>query len=986
MEFGILGPLRVSVEGAEIRVAGAKPRALLGLLLVHANETLSADRLAEDLWEGRPPPSAATTLQTYVWQLRKVLGPDTVQTVGGGYRLVVADDTFDAARFEAGLTEASIGDTVTPASVAQVLREALGWWRGPALADFVGAAWAEPEQARLEELRLVATEHLAEARLALGEHARLVPELERLVTDHPLRERLWAQLMLALYRCGRQADALRAYGRLRTLLRDELGIDPGGELARLEEAVLLQKPELDWHAPQEPPTVPADVPPAALPSGVVTFLLTDVVGSTQLWDRHPAEMADALAMHDEIIRNAVATHDGRVLKARGEGDSTFAVFARATEALEAALAGQRSLGKQAWPPRVELSVRMAIHTGEALGRDGDYYGGAVNRAARLRALAEGGEILASRATADLVADHLPTGVSLVEVGQRELDGLRRQEHVYAVRDGDVEVVPVPGRSAVEGLDEQALATETSRPRSKATAASSRRRRRWGLAALAAVVAAAAVAAAAAAVSHSGSNSSVAASKLTGIAAPRGYVPRYVPTTCPSSIVAVTSDASCAHLVVPQDRRSPNGKQITLLVTSAPPRLAGPTVAPTIDVCGCENLGSSLARDHSELIHVAICGYADSDPELTCPEVNARQVSALTRRSTDTAELALNTDAIRQCRARLVSAGIDPSQYNYDAAAHDLLDLMFARHMAQANFVAFQGFDTEVFTVLRTAPAAVRTVTLENPPPPGSSVLSDPIGDLAGAFNRYVTLCNADPVCEQAYPHLPQSDRSLFASLDVQPPLVTTSNPNGSNLPQVRVLVDGPRSADALGDALRAPSLYPLIPQVIEAANVTTAQDTIAAAVAQGDYPPQDAAWGAEASYICSYEANLQNPQGEAIQAQTLPQFVRSDDAEWTQWCKAWDVADLSAPMSQTVVSNVPALLFRGDLSPDGNPDWIPAIASRLSNVHSVVFRTLGSDLLASGPPCLSTLRRDFLAHPSAPLDEAGCERQSPRIAFVGPTK
>jgi hypothetical protein len=312
--------------------------------------------------------------------------------------------------------------------------------------------------------------------------------------------------------------------------------------------------------------------------------------------------------------------------------------------------------------------------------------------------------------------------------------------------------------------------------------------------------------------------------------------------------------------------------------------------------------------------------------------------------------------------------------------------MFARHMPQANFVAFQGFDAEVFTVLRTAPAAVRTVTLENPPPPGNSVFSDPIGDLAGAFNRYVALCNADPVCGQAYPHLPQSDRALFASLDVGRPLVTTSNPNGSNLPQAQVLVDGPRSVDALVVALRTPSLYPLIPQVIESADVTTAENTIAAAVAQGDYPSQDGAWGADASYFCSYDANLQNPQGEAIQARTLPQFVRSNDANWTQWCKTWNVADRSVAMSQPVVSNVPALLFRGDLSPDGNPDWIPAIASRLSNVHSVVFPTLGSDLLASGPPCLSTLRREFLANPSRPLDAAACERQSPRIAFVGLTK
>ena len=259
VEFGILGPLVVASPDGVVEVRGAKRRALLALLLVHANHVVVPERLVEDLWEGAPPPSAMATLQTYVSQLRKLVGPETLRTRAGGYVLEVATADLDALRFEHALREVS-GTEHPPARwIAAQLSEALGWWRGSALADFDGTSWAQPETARLEGLRLAAFEDLAEARLALGEHAALAPELESLVARHPLRERLWAQLMVALYRSERQADALRAYGRLRRHLGEELGIEPSRELARLEEAILLQKPELDW---QPPPAAPRAEPPA----------------------------------------------------------------------------------------------------------------------------------------------------------------------------------------------------------------------------------------------------------------------------------------------------------------------------------------------------------------------------------------------------------------------------------------------------------------------------------------------------------------------------------------------------------------------------------------------------------------------------------------------------------------------------------------------------------------------------------------------------
>jgi predicted ATPase/DNA-binding SARP family transcriptional activator len=238
MEFRILGPLEVVSDDGPIDVPRAKARALLGLLLVHANRVVARDRLVEELWEGSPPVSAVATLQSYVYQLRQTLGTESLRTRGGGYVLEVKDNDLDALRFESVVGEVSRVEDASPRWVSLRLGEALAWWRGPALADFAGAAWARTEAERLEELRLGVVEDLIEARLALGEHAVLVPELESLVSEHPLRERMWAALMLALYRCDRQADALRAYQRVRTMLAEELGLEPSPELVDLERRIL----------------------------------------------------------------------------------------------------------------------------------------------------------------------------------------------------------------------------------------------------------------------------------------------------------------------------------------------------------------------------------------------------------------------------------------------------------------------------------------------------------------------------------------------------------------------------------------------------------------------------------------------------------------------------------------------------------------------------------------------------------------------------
>jgi len=269
-QFGILGPLEVSRAGRAVPLGGPRQRAVLALLLLEANRVVSMDRLAEDLWAGHPPEGWVTTLQTYVSHLRQALEPGRVRGAAGevlitqdrGYLLRVDREHLDAALFEEGFTSGrTMLDATRYPEAAQTLRKALELWRGPVLANLADYAFTRPEAARLEELRLAALEARIDADLALGRHDALTAELEQLAAEHPLRERVHAQLMLALYRCGRQADALAAYRRARALLADELGIDPGEPLERLHAAVLAHDRALDWTGTPAPPGAPAQGSP-----------------------------------------------------------------------------------------------------------------------------------------------------------------------------------------------------------------------------------------------------------------------------------------------------------------------------------------------------------------------------------------------------------------------------------------------------------------------------------------------------------------------------------------------------------------------------------------------------------------------------------------------------------------------------------------------------------------------------------------------------
>jgi DNA-binding SARP family transcriptional activator len=351
LEFRILGPLEVVEEGRSLRLGGAKQRALLAVLLLNAGRVVSVDRLLDDLWGERPPATAAHSVQVYVSALRKALGPaaDVLRRRPPGYVAEVPEGALDLGRFERlvdeGRQAAAAGD---PGRASALLAEALGLWRGAPLEDFAFEAFAQGPIARLEELRLAALEERIDADLALGRHARLVGELEPLVREHPLREGLRGLLVLALYRSGRQAEALEAYQQGRRALVEGLGIDPSPALQALERAMLTQDPSLDWQGTPAPAPRAA---PAASPAPERSILLA-------AW--RPGELDPLLAIAAPLGRSR-APHElilARLLEAEGDA-------AARSEALRAATAAvhERRLALG------EVPARTAVFTSGDPGGD-----------------------------------------------------------------------------------------------------------------------------------------------------------------------------------------------------------------------------------------------------------------------------------------------------------------------------------------------------------------------------------------------------------------------------------------------------------------------------------------------------------------------------------------------------------------------------------------------------------------------------------------
>ena len=439
MDFRILGPVEALAQGRPLAVAGARQRALLALLLLHAGEPVSRDRLITDLWGERPPDGAVKTVQAVVSRLRRALGGEASRLVTGaaGYRLRVEPDELDLARFERlcedGRRALAAG---RPGRAAARFHAALEEWRGPALADVAFEPFAPPEVARLEELRAAAIEDRVEADLALGRAVELVAELEALVAREPLRERLRAQLMLALYRAGRQGEALDAYRDAARTLDAELGLRPGPELERLQRAILAHDPELSRSAPAAEEAAPE----VERRRATATILVADLAGSARMRERLGDEDADALRReHDRRLRDVLAAHGGTGVKALGDG--LLATFDAAGAAVACAIEMQRAIDRQARRGPVALELRIGLGAGDVAWEGDDPFGTPVIEAQRLCAAAAAGTIV----VADAVRLLAGTGTDAVfdDTGELALRGVAQPVRAWVVRWTAQRTVAVP---------------------------------------------------------------------------------------------------------------------------------------------------------------------------------------------------------------------------------------------------------------------------------------------------------------------------------------------------------------------------------------------------------------------------------------------------------------------------------------------------------------------------------------------------------------
>jgi DNA-binding SARP family transcriptional activator len=415
VQFELLGPLRVVEGDRDLTPARPKQRVVLAMLLLHREQVVAGPQLIEALWGEEPPESAQTALHGHVSALRKLIGTDRIRTRPPGYLLQVPADDVDVAQFESLVAQARELDD--PAQRSSHLLEALALWSGEPLADLRYEPFAQSEIARLEELRLSALEERIDCDLALGRHRELVSELEPLVAAHPFRERLRGQLMLALYRCGRQADALHVLQSGRQQLVEELGLAPGPALQELERRILNQDPSLTVEPraegalrEPEPPQFPAEPQVGAgAERKLATILLADVIGSTELGERLDPERLDALlSVYFETLSEVIASWGGTVEK--HVGDAVVAVFgvpAAHENDPERALRASLELldrleelnGRFRERHGITLALRIGINTGEVVtGRRRLVGGDAVSVAARLEHAADPGTVLAGERT------------------------------------------------------------------------------------------------------------------------------------------------------------------------------------------------------------------------------------------------------------------------------------------------------------------------------------------------------------------------------------------------------------------------------------------------------------------------------------------------------------------------------------------------------------------------------------------------------------
>jgi predicted ATPase/class 3 adenylate cyclase len=417
VEIRLFGGVRATDDrGVPVDVGPAKCQTVLAALALSAGSAVPVDRLVELVWGAAPPRTAGKTLQSYVTRLRKGVGPDAIVRIGAAYRLDLAPDAVDVTRFQRLL---AAGD----------VEAALTEWTGTPMAGLEAPGLSATVDALVEQWLGAVELHLA--RRVETDAAAAIGSLTELTASHPFREGLWALLMTALYRVGRQADALAAYRRARHHLVEALGIEPGPHLRELEASILGHDEQLRVDRSSRG----SELGP---PTGTVTFGFSDIEDSTRLWAAHRQDTAAAMTRHDELVRAVVDRHGGTIF-ATG-GDSYGVAFHRAGDAVAWAAELQAAMHREPWPGGVKLQVRIGLHTGETQERAKGYFGPAVIVAARLAAAGHGGQTLVSGVTAALLeaGEVSEDGgrPDLRELGSFRLDGVVAEQRILQLGDGE----------------------------------------------------------------------------------------------------------------------------------------------------------------------------------------------------------------------------------------------------------------------------------------------------------------------------------------------------------------------------------------------------------------------------------------------------------------------------------------------------------------------------------------------------------------------
>jgi predicted ATPase/class 3 adenylate cyclase len=442
----LFGPLEFLLNGTPLsRLHMRKGHWLLALLVLRQGAEVERSWLAGLLWPNSSESEAYASLRVSLSHLRSALDSEASRLRSPTLHTLCLDlegADVDVLAFDAAIARGN----------AAALERAVALYRGPLL-EGCAEEWAFQERQVREQGYLQALETLAAGAMTQGDPAAAAGYLQRATVVDPLRESAQRGLMRGLAAAGNYAAALLTYRELRLRLHRELNAEPDPETQALFEEIRAEARRRAGRGPITDDRRRTTVRPCGdgaeelasksprvggrwsvagrrPPEGTVTFLLTDIEGSTRLWLQHPEAMRQALARHDALAAAIIPQHDGLLIKQRGEGDSLFAVFARASDAVAAALQFQQALVREAWPAETPLRVRVALHTGEAELREGDYFGLAVNHCARLRALGHGGQTLLSQTTAALVGEDLPTDMSLRDLGAHRLKDLQRAEPIF----------------------------------------------------------------------------------------------------------------------------------------------------------------------------------------------------------------------------------------------------------------------------------------------------------------------------------------------------------------------------------------------------------------------------------------------------------------------------------------------------------------------------------------------------------------------------